>query len=147
MIEFPTVLDDLMMAQQPILKRTKEIFGYELLFRGKDAFNANVIDNDAATSQILVNLCIGITKLETQLRKPFFINMTTKLMLSDAFMPINSDTVYIEILEDQEITPEFIEAVKKWQLAGYRFALDDYQFDTGYVSVRQTTHFNYLQTP
>lgn len=132
MIEFPTVLDDLMMAQQPILNSKKDIFGYELLFRGKDAFNANVIDNDAATSQVLVNLCIGITKLETQLRKPFFINMTTKLMLSDAFMPINPDTVYIEILEDQEITPEFIEAVKKWQLAGYRFALDDYQFDTGY---------------
>lgn len=132
MIEFPTILNDLMMAQQPIFDRKKGIFGYELLFRGKDPLNANIIDNNAATSQVLVNLCMGITKLEIQLRKPLFINMTTDLMLSDAFMPISPDTVYIEILEDQKITLEFIEVVKKWQLAGYRFALDDYQFDAEY---------------
>ena len=132
MIEFPTVLDDLMMAQQPILKRTKEIFGYELLFRGKDALNANIADGETATSQVLVNLCIGITKLETQLRKPFFINMTTDLMLSDAFFPIDPDTVYIEILESQKLTLEFFAALKKWRSAGYRFALDDYQFTAEY---------------
>ena len=135
MIEFPTVLDDLMMAQQPILKRTKEIFGYELLFRGKDALNANISDGEAATSQVLVNLCIGITKLESQLRKPFFINMTTDLMLSDAFFPIDPDTVYIEILENQRLTPEFFTALQKWRSAGYRFALDDYQFDADYQAL------------
>jgi len=135
MIEFPTVLDDLMMAQQPILKRTKEIFGYELLFRGKDALNANISNGEAATSQVLVNLCIGITKLESQLRKPFFINMTTELMLSDAFFPIDPDTVYIEILEGQKLTPEFFLALKKWSAAGYRFALDDYQFDAAYEAL------------
>jgi EAL and modified HD-GYP domain-containing signal transduction protein len=135
MIEFPTVLDDLMMAQQPILKKTKEIFGYELLFRGKDSLNANIADGETATSQVLVNLCIGITKLESQLRKPFFINMTTDLMLSDAFFPIDPDTVYIEILEKQKLTPEFFAALKKWRSAGYRFALDDYQFDIDYQAL------------
>ncbi|ETI58079.1 EAL and HDOD domain-containing protein [Marinomonas profundimaris] len=135
MIEFPAVLDDLMMAQQPILKRTKDIFGYELLFRGKDSLNANISDGEAATSQVLVNLCIGLTKLESQLRKPFFINMTTELMLSDAFFPIDPDTVYIEILENQQLTPEFFVALKKWRSAGYRFALDDYQFDAAYETL------------
>ncbi|QUX96658.1 diguanylate phosphodiesterase [Marinomonas sp. CT5] len=135
MIEFPTVLDDLMMAQQPILKKSKDIFGYELLFRGQDALNASFSDGEAATSQVLVNLCIGITKLESQLRKPFFINMTTELMLSDAFFPIDPDTVYIEILESQKLTPEFFEALKKWRSAGYRFALDDYQFDAAYQAL------------
>ena len=135
MIEFPTVLDDLMMAQQPILKKSKDIFGYELLFRGKDALNANISDGESATSQVLVNLCIGITKLESQLRKPFFVNMTTDLMLSDAFFPIDPDTVYIEILESQQLTPDFFEALKKWRSAGYRFALDDYQFDANYEAL------------
>ncbi|MBR7887328.1 HDOD domain-containing protein [Marinomonas sp. A79] len=135
MIEFPAVLDDLMMAQQPILKHTKEIFGYELLFRGKDAHNASVSDGEVATSQVLVNLCIGLTKLESQLRKPFFVNMTTELMLSDAFFPIAPDTVYIEIIEGQVLTPDFVEAVKKWRAAGYRFALDDYQFNADYEAL------------
>lgn len=135
MIEFPAVLNDLMMAQQPILKRTKDIFGYELLFRGKDALHANISDGQVATSQVLVNLCIGITHLESQLRKPFFINMTTELMLSDAFFPIDPDTVYIEILENQKITAEFLDAVKKWRSAGYRFVLDDYQFDSDYQAL------------
>ncbi|RBO79567.1 EAL and HDOD domain-containing protein [Marinomonas aquiplantarum] len=135
MINFPTVLDDLMMAQQPILKRNKEIFGYELLFRGMDAQKAQFSDGELATSQVLVNLCIGITKIESQLRKPFFVNMTTELMLSDAFFPIDHDTVYIEILESQRLTPEFYQAVEKWRSAGYRFALDDYQFEADYEAL------------
>ena len=135
MVDFPDVLDDLMMAQQPIFKKSKELFGYELLFRGQDSQNANVSDGEMATSQVLVNLCIGITQLETQLRKPFFINMTTNLMLSDAFFPIDPNTVYIEILEGQQLTPQFIEAVKNWRQAGYRFVLDDYQFDKEYESL------------
>ncbi len=132
MIKFPTILDDIMMAQQPILNRTKEIFGYELLFRGNDALNANIFNGDTATSQVIVNLCIGITKLESQLRKPFFINMTTELILSDAFFPVDPYHVYIEILENQKLTPEFVIALKKWRSAGYRFVLDDYQFDDAY---------------
>lgn len=104
MVDFPDVLDDLMMAQQPIFKKSKELFGYELLFRELDT---NVSNGEAATSQVLVNLCIGITKLETQLAKPFFINMTTELMLSDAFFPITPESVFIEILKNQQLTPEF----------------------------------------
>ena len=42
--------------------------------------------DEVATSQILVNLCVGITQLENQLRKPSYINMTTDLMLSEAFL-------------------------------------------------------------
>ena len=117
------------------MKKSKDIFGYELLFRGKDALNANISDGESATSQVLVNLCIGITKLESQLRKPFFVNMTTDLMLSDAFFPIDPDTVYIEILESQQLTPDFFAALKKWRSAGYRFALDDYQFDANYEAL------------
>ncbi|TYL49460.1 HDOD domain-containing protein [Marinomonas sp. IMCC 4694] len=137
MVSFSTVLDDLMMAQQPIIDRKKHTFGYELLFRGKNALFADFLegDGDAATSQVLVNLCIGITELRSQLNKPFFINITADLMMSDAFFPINPNTVYIEILENQTITPEFIEVVKKWHTIGYRFVLDDYQFTEDYDAI------------
>lgn len=134
-MEIPSALDDLMMAQQPILKKSKEIFGYELLFREKDTEKANIVNGETATSQVLVNLCIGITEMGVQLNKPFFINMTTELMLSDAFFPTAPGSVYIEILEDQTLTPDFLDALKKWQAAGYKFALDDYQFGADYQAL------------
>ncbi|MBJ7549987.1 EAL and HDOD domain-containing protein [Marinomonas ostreistagni] len=124
--------DELMMAQQPIFDRQKKLFGYELLFRG-DQESVAIFDNhEVATSQVIVNLCIGISKLEAQTRQPFFINMTTELVLSDAFFPISPDTVYIEILEDQKITPDFVAAVKRWHEKGFRFVLDDYHFTPSY---------------
>lgn len=125
-------LDELMMAQQPIFDKEKELFGYELLFRGQQEQSADFNNPEVATSQVITNLCIGITKLEAQLRQPFFINMTTELVLSDAFFPISPDTVYIEILEDQNITSEFIDAVIAWHKSGFRFVLDDYHFDAAY---------------
>lgn len=124
--------DQLLMAQQPIFDRNRKLFGYELLFRGEHEEHA-VFDNpQMATSQVLVNLCMGISELNTQLRQPFFINMTAELVLSEAFFPISPDTVFIEILENQTITPEFILAIKKWHGLGFRFVLDDYEYSESY---------------
>lgn len=133
MSSLPDSLNDLMMAQQPIFDTNHKLFGYELLFRNNNEDMANVIDGEDATSQVLVNLCIGITELEAQMRTPYFVNITRELLMSDAFFPINPKLVYIEILEDQTITPDFVEAVARWHAAGYRFVLDDYHFDPSYA--------------
>lgn len=125
--------DELMMAQQPIYDCHKKLFGYELLFRGEHEDRAKIDNPEVATSQVLVNLCIGISELEVQSRRPFFINMTSELVLSDAFFPISPETVFIEILEDQPITPAFISAVKSWHEQGFRFVLDDFQFSSEYA--------------
>ena len=133
MSSLPTSLNDLMMAQQPIFDANQKLFGYELLFRNHSEDMANVIDGEDATSQVLVNLCIGITELEAQMRTPYFVNITRELLMSDAFFPINPKLVYIEILEDQDINPDFVESVARWHAAGYRFVLDDYHFDPSYA--------------
>ena len=132
MASLPGTLNDLMMAQQPIFDRKNKLFGYELLFRNNDEEMANVIDGEDATSQVLVNLCIGITELEAQVRTPYFVNITRDLLMSDAFFPIDPKLVFIEILEDQKITPDVVRDVAKWHRAGYRFVLDDYSFDPNY---------------
>lgn len=133
MASLPGTLNDLMMAQQPIFDKNNKLYGYELLFRNNNEDMANVIDGEDATSQVLVNLCIGITELEAQMRTPYFVNITRDLLMSDAFFPIDPKLVYIEILEDQKITPAFINAVAAWHKAGYRFVLDDYNFDPSYT--------------
>jgi len=140
MSEFSSTLDELMMAQQPIFKRNREMFGYELLFRDdthttQASDGLQPTDGNSATSQVLVNLCIGINQLESQIRMPFFVNMTTELILSDAFIPIDPNTLYIEIVENQVISEDFIEAISRWRQAGYRFALDHYQFSEEYEAL------------
>ncbi|ADZ92028.1 EAL and HDOD domain-containing protein [Marinomonas mediterranea] len=130
--ELKQTLGDLLMAQQPIFYEDQSIFAYELLFRDR-AQNVAVFDNnEVATSQVLVNLCMGISQNEDDLSDPFFINMSRDLIISDAFLPIPSETVFIEILENQVITDEFINSVQRWRDAGYRFVLDDYFFNQEY---------------
>ena len=133
MSSLPASLNDLMMAQQPIFDSNKNLFGYELLFRSSCEDMANVIDGESATSQVLVNLCIGITELEAQMRTPYFVNITRELLMSDAFFPIEPKLVFIEILENQQITPDFVAAVARWHKVGYQFVLDDYHFDPSYA--------------
>ncbi|WP_240009640.1 EAL and HDOD domain-containing protein [Marinomonas algicola] len=132
MKETKNPLNDLMMAQQPIFDRSNNLFGYELLFRGHNEDFANFSNGEAATSQVLVNLCIGITELNVQLNTPFFINMTGDLLQSEAFFPIDPSKVFIEILEEQSVTSHLIQSVKDWKNVGYEFVLDDYQFTTEY---------------
>ena len=64
--------NELLMAQQPIFDRHKALFGYELLFRGDHEGEALFQNPEVATSQVLVNLCMGISTLNAQLRQPFF---------------------------------------------------------------------------
>ncbi len=120
------------MAQQPIFDANNTLFGYELLFRGQNEDFADFFDGEKATSQVLINLCLGITELNVQLNTPLFINMTGNLLLSDAFFPIDPSQVFVEILEEQEITNDLIQKVAAWHEVGYEFVLDDYQFSRDY---------------
>ncbi len=128
----PSEFEDLMMAQQAIYNLDDNIFAYELFFRNNDEKMAHIIDGENATSQVLVNLCIGITEFESQMKVPFFINITEKLLTSESFFPIKPSLVYIEIVEDQKISAELVYAVEMWHKEGYRFALDNYEFDKKY---------------
>ncbi|TDO98923.1 EAL and HDOD domain-containing protein [Marinomonas balearica] len=130
--ELKQTLGDLLMAQQPIFYEDQSIFAYELLFRDRPQNEAIFNSNEVATSQVLVNLCMGISQHDDELSDPFFINMSRDLILSDAFLPMPSETVFIEILENQIITDDFIAAVQRWRNAGYRFVLDDYFFNEEY---------------
>lgn len=132
MPEHQDVFNELLMAQQPIFTRDNKLFGYELLFRGENELQADFDNNDQATSQLLSNLCMGITSAEARLGKPFFINLSRDLLLSEGFFPMDPGTVYVEILEGQKVDSTLTQAVCRWKKAGYRFVLDDYQFEDDY---------------
>lgn len=113
----------IMLAKQPILNRKKELFAYELLYRG-DA-PVEQLDGDFATIDVMVNafLNIGIKQLTDDY--PVFINFTENLLKEGIVQQFDPGDLIIEVLETVELTDEIIALIKKLARQGYRLALDD----------------------
>lgn len=115
-----------MLAKQPILNRKKELFAYELLYRGDAPIDQ--LDGDFATIDVMVNafLNIGIKQLTDDY--PVFINFTENLLKEGIVQQFDPGDLIVEILETVELTDDIIVLVKKLNKQGYRLALDDVTF-------------------
>jgi len=116
------------LAKQPIYKQDRSLFGYELLFRTPLNLNAMEVGEDIATSEVLVNYSTSIRHEIDGQGHPLFINVSESFLMSEAFLPIDSAYVVIELLERIKMSDAFVRAVHNWHARGYRFALDDYDF-------------------
>src|SRR5690554_5274407 len=112
-----------LLASQPIYNQSGELFAVELLYRSDTGLSALDVGDEFATSELLFNLCTGITKQTEHYQKPVFINVSAEFLLSQRFLPISSDRVVIELVERIQPTPELVDSVRKWRAEGYRFAL------------------------
>jgi len=113
-------------ARQPIFRKDKRIFGYELLFRGGMSNYFPDIDGDTATSKLLSNtfFTIGVEKI-TGKRKAF-INFTKDLLIKQVPLMFPQERLVVEILEDVEPTEEVIAVSEEIAQRGYNIALDDF---------------------
>ncbi len=68
-------------GRQPIYDNELNVVAYELLFRRYATGNANVVDGDQATSQVILNsfMEIGLDRLVGD--EPAFINLTRSFIL------------------------------------------------------------------
>ena len=115
-------------ARQPIFKKNKKLYGYELLFRGGMSNVFPDIDGDTATSKLLSNsfLNIGIDQLTGG--KMAFINFTQELLIKKIPMMFPVENMMVEILEDVSPNKEVVSACLDISGAGYAIALDDFVF-------------------
>lgn len=113
-------------ARQPIFKRNKKIYGYELLFRGGMANYFPDIDGDTATSRVLSNsfFTIGIENILGT--RPAFINFTQGLLENRVPLLFPKERVVVEVLEDVEPEDGVIQACREIGEKGYSIALDDF---------------------
>ena len=119
--------DSVFVARQPIFRKTKKVFGYELLFRsGQENFADPSIDGDIATSNVVTNsfLVIGLDKLTDG--KKAFINFTDEMLCNSYPALFPKDAVVVEVLEDAVVTPELTRACSSLVRQGYILALDDF---------------------
>lgn len=115
-------------AAQPIFNRDKQRFAVELLYRSDCGVTALELGDVKATTELLYNLCCGITEQIEQYQAPVFLNVCAQFLLSRTFLPLEPSQVVIELIERIEPTAEFIAAVTSFKKQGFRFALDDFEF-------------------
>lgn len=120
---------NILLARQPIYDTKLGIVAYELLFRSTDQNNANVIDGDAATSQVILNAFTSLPVADILEGKKAFINFTENLLHTPP--PLGAEQMVVEVLENILPTPEVIESLKKLKAEGFEIALDDYEFRAG----------------
>lgn len=118
-----------LLAAQPIYDKNNQFYAVELLYRSAINLSVETVGDTAATSEVVFNLCSGITEQTTQYNATAFINVSSDFLLSQSFLPIEPDKVVIELLESIKPTRAVINAVARWHDKGFRFALDDFEFD------------------
>ncbi len=120
------LVQDLFLGCQPILDRTQNLAGFELLFRSS-LKNTARIENDLAASVVVFNHLfaeLGVGAVLGQYRG--FINVTPSLLTSDIVEIIPKENAVLEICVTEAITPTVLERCAQLKKIGYTLALDDF---------------------
>jgi EAL and modified HD-GYP domain-containing signal transduction protein len=132
-------MTDIFLGRQPVFNRERVVVGYELLFRHSDKADvAQITDGDAATAQVIEGAFMDIGLKQLAGRYPVFINLTRHYLLNPP--PLPPKQVVFEILEDIELGDDIVEALDKLGDAGYRLALDDYEYDQAHHELLNKVH-------
>ena len=121
-------METIFVARQPIYDHHLRVYAYELLFRSNASNQANVIDGDQATSEVVVNSIMDIGLDNVVGRHPAFINMTRGFLTGALPLPLMKEQVVLEVLEDLSPDDELISGLTALAASGYLIALDDFVF-------------------
>ncbi len=122
-----------------MFNRDQAVIGYELLFRHSDeAGSAQIVDGDVATADVIEGAFMDIGLKQLAGRYPVFINLTRHYLLNPP--PLPPKQVVFEILEDIELGDDIVDAVEQLGDAGYRLALDDYEYDQAHHELLKKVH-------
>lgn len=115
-------------AAQPIFDTHNNRIAVELLYRSDSGVSALELGENLATTELIYNLCSGISAQIGQYNAPVFINVCADFLMSGSFLPLEADKVVIELVERIAPSPELVACVAALKQRGFRFALDDFEF-------------------
>ncbi|UTW00309.1 EAL domain-containing protein [Marinomonas rhizomae] len=119
------------LARQPIVDSRLAVMGYELLYRKNTvAAQADVIDEVAATAQVIAASLFELGMETLVGTNKAFINFPRAYLLSPSGMPINKENIVIEVLENSGFDAVLLSSLRRWVKAGCSIALDDFIFDS-----------------
>lgn len=122
-------------VRQAIKDREDNIVGYEILFQndGDVFFNAS---NDAMAADTIANFLLqNNDKIFTG--KRIFATFTPSLLFRNTPKIFEPESLVIQIEDNVLIHPLSMVIIQKYQKAGYKFAINDFQFAPRYFSMME----------
>ena len=125
---------EVFVGRQAIYDRDLRVGSYELLFRSGDTSGATFDDGEAATAELITTtfMDIGLDRIVGENRMAF-INVTRDFLLERRAAPLPPERVVLEILENVEVDPILVEAVREHSADGFTIALDDFAFEARWL--------------
>lgn len=116
-------------ARQPIVDADHDLIAYELLFRHSAHAQRAHIETDVDAGITVISNTLFNMGTEWLLKgKLAFVNMEASMLMSSFSTLLPKENVVIEVLETVRVTPEVLERLRELREAGYRFALDDFNY-------------------
>ncbi|MBU1312341.1 MAG: EAL domain-containing protein, partial [Gammaproteobacteria bacterium] len=137
-------------AAQPIFDTNNNRIAVELLYRSDSGVSALELGDKLATTELLYNLCSGISAQIAQYNAPVFINVDADFLMSGSFLPLEAEKVVIELVERIAPSPELVACVAALKQRGFRFALDDFEFTADWeplIALADIIKVDILQCP
>ncbi len=121
-------MTDIFLARQPILDRKESVQGYELLYPERDGEHTVAGDDALASARVVLNAFseIGLEHLVGLSRA--WIKVTPEFLSLDLLPNLPPERVVLELSARQFRDESMLEPVRKLRAAGYRLALDDFEF-------------------
>jgi EAL and modified HD-GYP domain-containing signal transduction protein len=112
-------------ARQPIMDLRARLIGYELLFRAPNADVAGVLDDSEATATVILDGLLSVFDLIGE--STAYVNVSRDFLLSVRPLPLPSQNVVLELLEDQVVDDELLAVLEELVEQGFTIALDDFR--------------------
>ena len=122
-----------LMARQPIFDRQLKVIAYELLYRSENDNDADFLDGEKASSEMLLNTYTSLSDEGSTKRVPAFVHLTREMLIKQSVPQLFRKQIVIEVLEDTAVDQDLIDAVKKFKEDGFKVALDAFFFDPKYI--------------
>lgn len=116
-------------ARQAILDRNSRTIGYELLFRDSPDNRFPEIDQDIASSKLIIQNHLQGDIKAISLGKLSFINFTEKCLINKYPLFFDRKSIVIELVGHTAPTERLLKIVKYYFEKGYRIALTEYDLD------------------
>jgi len=116
-------------ARQAILDRNRSTIGYELLFRDSPENKFPEIDQDVASSKLIIQNHLQGDIRSLSMGKLAFINFTEQCLVNKYPLMFDKSSIVIELVGHKIPTERLLKIIQFYHKKGYKVALTEYDLD------------------